>query len=283
MLKRSIVILLAALSAACTSLPRAEFQAYRDAFQAAQAAAVPMAEAYAVNERAQNLNVLKGTDSFNSEREYFTAFDASAAADAATIGLPPGADAIDRTYRAIARYNDALVALAENRNIDEAQGQINQILADFAPLPGLAEIAPGVGTAMDAVRTALTPVIQEENRRMFKDRVLGGAPAIRQLIGALRDHTPTQYLTTVRALEARYVREQANRPAIVREINGWHTVFANYVMLLNAMERRLTDLETAVREPRHAPALEQASSYAADLRVHAEALRRSIVELRAPR
>src|SRR5687768_8901135 len=105
MLKRSILVVLALLSAACNTLPRAELQAYRDAFQAAQAAAEPIIADYAIGERAERLENLKAARGFTTQEPYFRTFvpgtetvrgDENALA---TIGLPPGAEAVDRAFR----------------------------------------------------------------------------------------------------------------------------------------------------------------------------------------
>ena len=283
---RTIAIaLLAALSAACVQLPRAELQAYRDAFTAAQTAATPLVADYAISERALRQSVLE-TDSARNfrQRSYFPTFEVSDAAALSSIGSPPGAAALERGFNGIAGYNDTLVALAENKNIDVARAQLGQMIDDLAGIapPLAAAQAPAQGVAGLLVE-ALRPAIAADNAREFRRIVLEGYPLVVRLIGELRDFTPTQYSTTTRLLQERWVTEQQNRADIAQQINTWHRAYADYVVLLNAMERSLATLKTAVETPRQRPLLDQASTATADLRTYADALRRSIAAIRAPR
>ena len=284
MLRNTSLIVLALLTAACTQLPRAEFQAYRDAFSAAQTASAPIMESYGVRERAATLDVLKEERDF-STYGYFDDFQPSDVVAASSLGLPPGADAADRAFRAITRYNDALVALADNRNIDEARTQLEQLTSNLTGIaPQLAPAEAPIKAAANLLVSALAPAIEADNREVFKERVIDGYPHVIELIRILRGLTPHQYELITASARARWQdASAADRPAIVQEVNGWHRVFADYVFLLNAMEARLGQLKRAVEEPRSQALLAQAVSGSADLRAYAESLRRSIAELRAAR
>lgn len=281
MLKKPILILLAALSAACTSLPDVEFQAYRDAFQAAQAASAPMIADYAVAERSERLRAMRA-DGDRRFDDFFPGFVASDSAALSTIALPPGASAVDRAFRAIAAYNDTLASLAENRNIEEARGQLRQIVAEVGG------IVPGSGPAQtvasglsDVVLTLFAPAIEQQNRAQFRRILVEGHPKVVELIRLLREHTPFQYSTTTWELRERAQLDPPDRPALVSRINAWHRVFADYVALLDAMEGRLGTLVLAMQSARSAPLLARAAAGAADLRSYADALRISLAQLRA--
>ena len=136
MLRIAFTAGLLALAAACAQLPRAEFQAYRELVKVAQSAAEPMIADYAVAERAELLEKMR-TDGQRAYDDYFPGFRTSDSDALSTLSLPPGAGAVNRAFRGIAAYNDTLAALAENRNVDEARGQLGQIISDIGGIvPG---------------------------------------------------------------------------------------------------------------------------------------------------
>lgn len=289
-------------STACTQLPRVEFQAYRDSFAASQTAASSINADYAVAERTARLNALRAADSvdengnvlkdedgdpiprYTDDNPFFRTFELADATAVSTIGLPPGAAAIDRAFRAIAAYNDTLAALAENRNIDEAKGQLRGIISDVGGILPIDAPSLAVANAVsDLVTNILAPAIAYDNREQFKQQVLLGYRPMLDLIDKVADHSRSQYRAIVNPLISRAQRMQAgdDRNALIAKINGWQRVFADYVVLLNAMKARLTELKNAVEHPREASVLARASAGAAELRAYADGLRRSIDALRA--
>ncbi|HLL29643.1 MAG TPA: hypothetical protein VK403_01475 [Allosphingosinicella sp.] len=282
MIRTIAALLMLALGSACAQLPKPELQAYSTAFEATRSAAEPMLADYAIAERDVRLGLMQ-TDTERSYDGFFPTFRASDAAAVSTVGLPPGAEALDRTFRAIGHYNETLVALAENRNIDEARGQVSQIIDELGGIaPPLAQ-SPAVKPIADLLITALTPAIAADNREQFKRIVLSGEPHVQALISALRDYTPTQYSITTSALrkKARLDPPPSDQAEVVAKINSWHKAFADYVALLDAMKLRLSDLRAAVENPRAAPILQRAATGAAGLRSYADALRLSLARVRA--
>jgi hypothetical protein len=271
------------LASACAQLPKAELQAYSDAFAATRSAAEPMLADYAIAERSVRLSVMKA-DADRSFDQFFPTFRQSDAAALSSVGLPPGAAALDRTFRAVAGYNEVLVALAENRNIEEARGQVGQIITDLSGIaPPLAQGGAAIRPIADLLITALTPAIAADNRAQFKRIVLDGEPHVQALIDTLRDYTPTQFSITTSALRSK-ARQDPPPPdldEVVAKINAWHLAFADYVALLDAMKVRLTELRQAVESPRSVPLLQRAASGAAELRSYADALRLSLAQVRA--
>jgi hypothetical protein len=271
------------LTTACAQLPKAELQAYTAAFEATRTTAEPILADYAAAERSGRLAAMKA-DRSRAYDGYFPGFRPSDVGALSEATLPPGAAAVDRTFHAIGRYNETLIALAENRNIAEARGQLNQMIDDLTAIaPGIEGLAP-LKPAADFLVTLVTPAIVEDNRRQFTDIVLRAQPYVKGLIGELRNHTPTQYDFTIRALRARAdddMLPQAERDQAVEKINAWHRTYADYVALLNALERRVDELANAVRYPKSQAILQRAAAGVADLRNYTDALRLSLAALRA--
>lgn len=284
--RRRRLLLAASLLAlgACTQLPKPQLQAYTGAFQAAHTAAEPVLETYAVQERAAWREKLAKERNFDTYR-YFDTFEPGDAAAVSALTLPIGAAAANRAFDGIAEYNDVLVSLAENKNVDEARGQLKEIVSNVTALAQpLAAAAPAIQSAAGLLVTALEPAIREDNKRQFRRIVLDGHDEVEGLIHAIRGLTPAQYQLITGPLQARWVdATPKERETIAKEINGWHTVFADYVVLLDAMESKLDALHSAVENPKATPILAQAVAGSAELRAYADGLRRSIAELQAPK
>lgn len=288
MLRTVFAVCLLALSAACAQLPRAEFQAYRDSFQAAQTAADPLIADYGVAERALLVQRIRQDPQRTFARfGYFS--DLQPDRDAVALSpfvQPPGATALNRIFQGIALYNESLVALAENKNIDVAKAQLNQLSGNVTALvPGLAGAQTTITQGISALTALLGPLVQAENREQFRQAVINGHPHVEELINALRDHAAPQFGTRVAGLleELQNEADEGDRRRLIAEINGWHAAYANYVALLDVMKARLSDLKEAVENPRSAPLLERAVQGSADVRAHAETLRRTIAEIRVQR
>jgi hypothetical protein len=281
---RTILALAAlTLGGACAQLPKAQLQAYSDAFAATRTAAEPMLADYAVAERDVRLAVME-QDPDRHYDGFFPVFRPSDSAALTTVALPPGAAALDRSFRAVAAYNGTLVALAENRNIEEARGQVAQVIDNLSAIaPPLAGAGPAAKPVADLLITALRPAIEADNRAEFRRIVLSGEPHVQALIDLLRDYTPTQYSITTTALrnKARMDPPPPDRDEAVARINAWHKAFADYVALLDAMKARLSELREAVANPRSQPLLQRAATGSAELRSYADALRLSLAEVRA--
>lgn len=284
MLKLAFSSLLLVLTAACTQLPRAELRAYSEAVIAARTAAEPIIADYAVAERGELLHDMQA-DRSRYTGDYFQNFRVEDRAALSTITLPPGAGAVDRAFRAIANYTETLVALAENRNIDEARGQLGQVLDNLGGIgiPQVGQATAVIKPIADLLVTALSPAIQADNREQFRRIVLDGAPRVHELIGVLRAHTPTQYSSTTVVLRRAAAADPrpTNHAELVARINAWHRAYADYVALLDAIDQRLAELRAAIAQPRSVPLLQRAVAGSADLRAHADALRLSLARLRA--
>lgn len=285
MLKIAVTTALLLAGTACTQLPRPEFQAYRDSFQAAHVAADPLIAEYAVAERADALREIQRDPRRTYARDgYFSDLQLTDAAAISPLAQPPGADGLIRIYRGIELYNETLLALAENRNIDVARTQLQQLSTEItAIVPGLQTAQPAIAAGANLLLTFLGPAIAADNRERFREIVLAGYPLVRDLIDVLRTHAQPQFATRIAGLLRRLdtERNDVQRARLIKEINDWHTVYANYVALLDVMKARLGDLNAAVANPRSAPVLERAVQGAAEVRAYADALRLSIAQIHA--
>lgn len=283
MKRKAGVMVVLLLASGCAQLPKAELQAYSDAYQATRSAAEPMLADYAVAERDLRLAEMK-RERDPANLGFFATFRPSDAQALSTIELPPGAAAIDRSFRAIGHYNDTLVALATNRNLDEARAQLGQVIDSLGgAVPGAAAAVAPVKAAAQLLADALAPAIAADNREQFKRIVLAGEPHVQKLIDTLRDYTPTQYSITTRALRLKAEQDPPvpDRAAVIERMNAWQHAFADYVVLLGAMKGRLADLRAAVEHPKAQPLLARAVAGSAELRAYAETLRLSLARVRA--
>jgi hypothetical protein len=266
------------LLTSCTTIPRVELDAYNTSFEAAQSAAAPIIADFGVAERADRLGKLLQQ---KHQRGYFATFEPSDVPAVATTGLPPGAAALDGALSAVARYNDTLLSLAEGRNIEEARVQLRAAATNLSVVAAAGGgVAATLAPAADALVNALTPAIQAGNAREFRRLVLEGHPHVIRLVTLMKGATPDEFEAITAPLRRREAAAApADRAAIGGQIDRWHTVFADYYMLLDAMTTRLDALRDVVRQPRRESPLALAARGSAELRVYAEALRRSISEL----
>jgi hypothetical protein len=266
------------LVTSCTTVPRAELGGYIDSFHAAQAAATPIIAEYGVAERKARLDRLHRTgDRF--ARGYFDTFEISDAPEVTTVGLPPNTEATDRALRSVGAYSDTLVYLAENKNIDEAKAQLKSIAGNIGGLPG---VELPLGALVDGLATAVAPAIEARNRKEFRSLVLRGHDPALKVIDGIRSLTPVQYEAITKSLRLRETDAPPEARQEIRDkINKWHAVFADYVVLLDAMEARLNDLYEVALHPPREPLLVRADRGAAELRSYADSLQRSIAQLHA--
>lgn len=277
-----IAISLSILASACAQLPKPELAAYTAAFEATRNAAEPLLADYAVAERNERLaDMQKDKDRKFATNGFFNTFQVSDVEALSDASLPPGAAAIDRTYHAISRYNETLLALAENRNVDEARGQLNQVIDDLSAIAPPVGRMPVLKPAANLLVDFLKPAIVQDNREQFKRIVLDAKPSIQGLIDILRNYTTTQYDFTTFALQdqATAMSNGPERDKVVEKINDWHRTYANYVALLNALDRREDELVDAVRYPKTQSFLQRAAAGVEDLRNYTDALRLSLAKM----
>ena len=192
------VLLLFGLGA-CAQVPVAEFNSYREAFQAARAAGeeVLAAEVSSV----KRLEAVEPTD--------------PTAAPAGKASLPPtlaseeakarGSVASHLSVRTaafdtIGRYNDTLASLAEGKSDQAVGASFNGLVSSVTNLTSLAGIAvPGLSAAAPIVQTFLQAAEKARSRAEFKAAMTAGRPIVLQILQLLRDDI-NAYEHTERAL-----------------------------------------------------------------------------------
>ena len=278
-----LVFSLPFLASACAQLPKPELGADTAAFEATRSAADPLLADYAVAERSERLVDMQEDPNRGYRRGFFPTFEVGDVAALSDASLPPGAAAIDRAFNAIGHYNETLVALAENRNVDEARGQLNQVIDDLGAIAPPVAKMPVLKPAANLLIDLLKPAVVADNKEQFRRIVLDAQPSIKGLISQLRDYTPTQYDFATSALQAQAgdLPPGPDRDKIAEKINGWHKTYANYVALLNSLDRRVDELADAVRYPKSQSFLQRAAAGAQELREYTDALRLSLAALRA--
>ena len=116
----------------------------------------------------------------------------------ATIGDPPAVNIFRHAFKTIVVYADTLIALSDGSDAAAVQGQISEFakvvdtlgtaLASLpAPIPGVAALIPIVS---EGLKPVIAQILLEQNRENAQALVLSTAPAMRDLMTALRNAAP---------------------------------------------------------------------------------------------
>lgn len=217
-LRESVVaLLLAAVTAACTTIPQREFTTYKETFAKARGAGETVVLDYGVAV---------------AQFEEIKARRAAAKPEQKRRGAPfdPGAEAkksapVDhvlvrmQAWEVVARYNDLLTALAEGKPADELAGAVDGLAASLNnfPLKAVAASAAEVFGYLAPLKALALEAAREHSRRQFVEAVGKGAPLINdKFIALLREDAADFY--RVRAglndLEIAALAETANATGV---------------------------------------------------------------------
>jgi hypothetical protein len=208
-----VALLLAALTASCTTIPQREFATYKDTFSKARTAGETVVLDYGVAV---------------AQFEEIKARRAAVKPEQKRRGAPfdPGAEArksapVDhvlvrmQAWDVVARYNDLLTALAEGRPADELAAAVEGLSASLNnfPLKAVAASAAEVSGYLAPLKALALEAARENSRRQFVEAVGKGAPLINdKFIVLLREDAADFY--RVRAglndLEIAALAESAN-------------------------------------------------------------------------
>ncbi len=187
-----VIAALALLLAGCVGFgepPVQQFAAYRQAFDAAQAAARDVLADYASSQE----KAVKEIAAIKKNKATGGAA-LSAAFDPSAIGKTAGLEA-DITTRlqalnTIGRYNEALLALVRGGSEEEIGASLDSLsgsVSAFAQAFGSS--LPGVGLAAPIVTKFLSLVERARNRKAFAKAIRAGAPVIVAIIDFLKNDT----------------------------------------------------------------------------------------------
>jgi hypothetical protein len=305
-----------AATGCATDKPVAEVRALSEAFRQLDAASQPLLDDLALAERQQGR---RNAEHQARRRDTSSATPASAsdaAADpcasvVAIAGLPRGVPPVQdgfctkdspyyseiadppatasfrRGLAVVGDYTEALLVLAEDRNVDEARAQLQGLATNATAIAVAAgAVSGGATAAVPAAIAALQPVVdlaaRDANARELERTLRENAPALEGLIGSLEDAAPALFNTLVaeRMRRLRDPRESALAGENARWIEGYRASVSNYVLLLRSYRSLFADVLASYDQERGTATLAGLTQRSGDLAVRADAWRRTLAALR---
>lgn len=166
---------------ACAEVPTAELAAYRDSYAAAQTAGQEALAEFAATKKRHDAVIARIPGTVSKPADPFaTAYDAGA--DAGN-GFEKQLAARYQAFETIGRYNDLLVALAENRNVAEIKGKVAGFTDSLETFLGfLGTTVPGLSMAAPIVDTLFEKAQEAQNAETFKVLVENGEVVIADIV-----------------------------------------------------------------------------------------------------
>jgi hypothetical protein len=225
-------LLLAVISAGCTSIPQRELQAYRQAFAETRAQSEQVLADHAAARQVKSNLVAQVRVRANpapagrllSERLEIATFDATCAGVRADIEVRL------KAWEVIAAYNEALAAVAAGAKASDIEGAVNGFVGALKSFP-VAEIADlaAKGVPYIGVATKILELVQREvEARRFRDALLKTEEPMKDFVGLLRKDAVLFRNYRVTLLDERFVEQeiaifgQADRFRMVASAHGWN-------------------------------------------------------------
>ncbi len=299
----------AVLLEGCAAAPRAELQRLQAAMTTTRAAADPIFDDLAIAERrvglaqatsAAQAGIASGDCAARWVGTPSAGFIGALCPDhirfESAIGDPPGTAALRSGLATLSGATEALLALAENRNLAEAETQVQALTgalssfvqataAPFGPTSGAAAVL----TLLKPVAAELQPLINNlvaaNNAERVRRLILEYDPVFARLLIALRAAVPEMFQIfvvdqTFRASTAPPGQRAAIRAEAPRLMNGYRRLLADYAVLLDGVSRAWAATVVAARDPA-ATDLGAINAALSDARIAAEAVRRAQAAFRA--
>lgn len=311
---RSLTFALTLLAAiACTgcatNTPVAEVRLVSKAFQDLNAASAPLLDDLAFAERAQgkvaaNVRAKKhvgGVDPNAAVEDRCSHVTlVSVGSDTVQNGFciedsyyyseladPPATAAFRRSLSAVESYTDVLLILAEGRNIEAAQAEVQSLAGNVGGVLDLAG-AGAAGEALKVFAGALQPVLdlaaKRANAKELERNVKDVAPAAVAVVGKLRIVAPELFTTlTERPLAKLRTVGLTNSEVAAAEakrIEAYRLAVSNYVVLLDQYQRLLDRLVQSYDVEGRPITLSGLVQQSANLSFQADAWRRTYSALR---
>lgn len=175
MLVRSmmLVLLFASLGTGCTSIPKGELDKHRESFDAARGMSEQVLLEYRqLHELNESLRAAAPSDDAFAWPVFDSSAVSQADADAVTVRM--------EAWAVIARYNDALLAIAEGRSNAEIGNAVDGLLGALQafPVEAVAEVGLEAVPYASAIKPVIRIVEQEIAARNFRAAVIAAAPLI---------------------------------------------------------------------------------------------------------
>ena len=302
--------MLATQLAACASTAGLqEFRSYRTAFDNANAASDQILDELAIAEReAAHRLIAAGRDPVAAQPPA-TPTSRTAASTIKSVGFdqqfylidvpyqtdlvdPPGTAAIRRSLRAVAHFNDTVLAYGEGRGLDELKANASLVATQSAGAATAVAAAlgstialPGLPAALGLLNEGMDLALQAASRAAFRDAVVAHQPDVEAILAGVRDTAPTVFSLLTRniadtAKDLRDEGRQAEADAAVARLEGYRKLLSSWVVMLDQSRAALAAAVSAIQSPDQAMALADFAQGAADLRVRAARIEQLFVELR---
>jgi hypothetical protein len=311
------IALIAVASAACagcaTNTPVAEVRLVSKAFQDLNSASAPLLDDHAIAERMQGqqsadkraekhaagtevsspaqdrcesvLQATAGTgegkvtvqDGFCLEDSYYYS----------QLADPPATAAFRRSLAALESYSNVLLILAEGRNIEAAQAEVQALAGN---LGGVAELAgaSGAGVALQGFAGALQPLLdiaaKRANAKELARNVKEVSPKAMEVAEQLRKSAPELFTTLTQGPLKAFTEDGVDKPHIAvaekKRIEAYRSAVSNYVVLLDQYQRLLDALVRSYDNEGKSVTLSGLVQQSTQLSAQADAWRRTYSALR---
>lgn len=323
-----LIVVSLACSGCATNAPVTEVRLVGRAFQDLNAASAPLLDDLAVAERAQGKVVAEVRAKQNSRTALAAGSEVAArsipvsttvtndnpcdavglvAIDSLSVKVqdgfcvsdsyyyseladPPATATFRRSLAAVESYTNVLLILAEGRNLEAAQAEVQSLAGNVGGVLEMAG-ASGAGVAVQGIASALQPLLdlaaKHSNSKELARNVKDVAPKAVAVVEQLRLAAPELFATLTESALARLQRAKLKPDTsaeIVRveaaRIDAYRTAVSNYVVLLDQYERLLGRLVDSYDTTGKSITLSGLVQQSAQLSAQADAWRRTYSALR---
>jgi hypothetical protein len=310
-----LAICAALLAAGCAGAPRAELTRLQAAMATTRAAADPLFDDLAIAERrvgtTTTLAEARGAGAAGAPPtpsgciarwtgERSTGFVGVLCPEhipfESGIGDPPATASLRCGLAALTDATTALLALAENRNLDEARAQVEGLTgalsgfvqaaaAPFGPTSGAQAVLTLLGPVAAQLQPLIGQIVAANNAERVRRLILDDEQRFVALVRGLRGAVPAMNQMFVADFEQRIAfATPAQRAALVadgaRTMNGYRRLLSDYARLLDGVDAAWVATVAAAREPERVD-LAAINAALGEARTAAETVRRAQAAFRA--
>lgn len=185
-----------------------------------------------------------------------------------TIAEAPATTDFRRALTIIHDYSELLRMLVEGTNVEAARGQIQSIIGKLSMIAGNPAIGAAAGELSGLLDQLLRVISIEEAKRL----VVAGAPAIRELVAALRNATPAIFRELTDDILA--------TGGTAKKIDAERIVVANFVVMLDRLDLTFAQLVRAFEHPTNPVTLAALVAVSTQLEADVKSVRQAYIALR---